>query len=202
VTRAKPKRDMPELSNFASFHCCNSWRGSGSSLGMPSVAEQLRQAREAQKMTLDQVADATKIKADHIRALEEGRYSIFSAPVYIRGFVRIYAALLKLNSSQILSDLDSELARTEKFRDDPALVEHPRTAVDVLMFQFSKLNWRAILAGLIALILVVVALWTYLNWQFRRPAGDPLKDLGPGMYKPLSPSRGEYLPLPTNTPRH
>ena len=65
---------------------------------------------------------------------------MFSAPVYIRGFVRIYAGFLEANVSQILSDLDAELAKTEKFRDDPALVEHPRTALDVVMFQFSKLN--------------------------------------------------------------
>jgi hypothetical protein len=58
---------------------------------MPSVAEQLRAARERQKRTVHEVADATNIKADHIRALEAGEWKVFSAPVYIRGFTRTYA---------------------------------------------------------------------------------------------------------------
>ena len=50
-----------------------------------SVGEQLRKARESRRLTLSQVADATKIKSDHIAALEEGDFHPFSAPVYIRG---------------------------------------------------------------------------------------------------------------------
>ena len=64
---------------------------------MPTVAEQLRQAREEQKLNIYQVAEITKIKTDHIRALESGSYDSFSAPVYIRGFVRSYAKVLKLD---------------------------------------------------------------------------------------------------------
>jgi cytoskeletal protein RodZ len=60
-----------------------------------SVPEQLRQARQAQNLTIQQVAEITKIRSDHIRALEEADYNVFSAPVYIRGFTRTYATLLK-----------------------------------------------------------------------------------------------------------
>ena len=45
---------------------------------MSTVAEQLRVAREARKLTIQQVADATKIRTDHIRALEEGNFNVFS----------------------------------------------------------------------------------------------------------------------------
>ena len=55
---------------------------------MSTVAEQLREAREAQNLTVYQVAEITKIRTDHIRALDEGNYDVFSAPVYIRGSVR------------------------------------------------------------------------------------------------------------------
>jgi cytoskeletal protein RodZ len=168
---------------------------------MPSVADQLRQAREAQKLTLHQVADATKMKADHILALEEGRFDGFSAPVYIRGFVRMYAGLLKLNVSEVLSDLDAELARTERFREAPALGDHPRTAVDALMFQFSKMNWRVLVVALVVLVIVVGSFWGYLNWKSRRSSNEPLKELGPGLYQPKGANRGELLPLPTNAPR-
>ena len=109
---------------------------------MPTVAEQLRRAREGQKLNIYQIADLTKIKTDYIRALESGSYDSFSAPVYIRGFVRTYAKVLKLDEISLAADLDKELAQTKKFRELPPLVNRPRSPVDYLMLQFSKVNWR------------------------------------------------------------
>jgi len=83
---------------------------------MPTVAEQLRTAREAQKLTIHAIAETTKVRSDHIRALEAGDFNVFSAPVYIRGFVRTYATLLKLDVPQVMAALDTELRQTEKIQ--------------------------------------------------------------------------------------
>ena len=93
---------------------------------MSTVAQQLRQAREAKNLTVQQVADITKIRTDHLRALEEGNFDMFSAPVYIRGFVRTYSTLLKLDVPQIMAALEAELAQTAKFSEPPPLAKHPR----------------------------------------------------------------------------
>ena len=121
---------------------------------MPTVAEQLRHAREEQKLDVYQVAEITKIKTDHIRALESGNYDTFSAPVYIRGFVRTYAKVLKLDESQIVADLEAELGQTEKFRELPPLTRKVRGPLDFVMLKLSGLNWRIalILAGVAALL--------------------------------------------------
>jgi cytoskeletal protein RodZ len=165
---------------------------------MPTVSEQLRRAREAQKLDTYQVAEITKIKTDHVRALESGNFDTFSAPVYIRGFVRTYATMLKLDVPQVLADLDDELSRSEKFRDPPPLTNQPRGAVDFLMLQFSRLNWRvaaAVVVAVVVLLLVVAA----FHSRTHKPA-DPLKNLGPGVYQPSRHQSGETLPLPTNPP--
>ena len=107
---------------------------------MSQVGEQLHAAREARKLTVQQVADATKIRTDHIRALEEGHFEVFSAPIYIRGFVRIYATQLKLDAPQIMSALDAELKQTEKFKEPPPLMEESNTLLDHAMFWLSKIN--------------------------------------------------------------
>src|SRR5258706_16392226 len=109
---------------------------------MSTVAEQLRKGREAQNLTVKQLAEITKIRSDHIRALEEGNFNVFSAPVYIRGFVRSYAPLLKLDVPQTMSALDAELGRTEKFSEPPPLTDEPRTVLDFVMLQLSKVDWR------------------------------------------------------------
>ena len=79
---------------------------------MASVAEQLRTAREAQNLTIQQIAQITNVRADHIRAIEEGNYDVFSAPVYIRGFVRTYCKILKLDGVEVIEvDVNSGTAR-------------------------------------------------------------------------------------------
>jgi cytoskeletal protein RodZ len=162
---------------------------------MPTVAEQLRQAREAKKLTVHQVADITKIRTDHIRALEEGRYEVFSAPVYIRGFVRTLAGVLKLDVKQIMAALDAELGRTDKFSEPPPLSNEPRGVLDFLMLQLSKVDWRRSLIGLgavaglalIALIAVVVR-----HYQSK----DPLASMKPGYYQSTNRNSGETLAVP------
>jgi len=164
---------------------------------MPTVAEQLRCAREEQKLDIYQVAEITKIKTDHIRALESGNYDTFSAPVYIRGFVRAYAKVLKLDESQVVADLEAELSQTEKFRELPPLTQKPRGPLDFLMLKLSGLNWR-IAAGVAGVVVLLVLGAVGLRSLKTRNEADPLKNLGPGLYHPKADQSGALLPLPTN----
>jgi cytoskeleton protein RodZ len=163
---------------------------------MPSVGEQLRQAREKQNLSVQAVAEATKIKSDHIRALEESRYAAFAAPVYIRGFVRSYAKMLKLNVPGVLQDLDLELSEIEHFREPPSLTGYPQGFLDLILLQLTKVNWRVAAPILAALCLLVLMILVFRFWQ-SRPVEDPLKTLGPGIYQSRQTNRsGETLPLP------
>jgi cytoskeletal protein RodZ len=164
------------------------------SLRMPTVAEQLRHAREQQNLNVYQVAEITKIRTDHIRALEAGEYDMFSAPVYIRGFVRTYAKALKLDDVQISSALDKELGQTEKYRDPPPLTNTSNGTLDFVMLQLSKLNWRIVMAT-IAAALVIILTASALRSRATRKI-DPLLDLGPGIYQPADGQSGDLLPLP------
>ena len=161
---------------------------------MPTVAEQLRAGREAQNLTVHQVAEITKIRTDHLRALEEGNFDAFTAPVYIRGFTRSCATLFKLDVQKIMVELETELAATEKFSEPPNLLPHPRTPLDFIMLQFSRINWRkgGMVAGVIAAL--GLAFGIYAIWHHYRTA-DPLKGLPPGIYEPPANSSGETLPL-------
>lgn len=167
---------------------------------MPTIAEQLRTAREAQKLTVYQVAEVTKIRTDHIRALEEGNFDVFPAPVYIRGFVRSYAAMLKLDMPQVMATLEGELSRTEKFSEPPPLSNQPRGVLDFLMLQLSRVDWPKAVLVLGAIGLVAVIVGGYAAWQHYRKA-DPLAGLPPAVYQPAGKTSGETLPLPNPSPR-
>jgi cytoskeletal protein RodZ len=162
---------------------------------MPTVAEQLHQAREARHLTLQQVADITKIRTDHLRALEEGNFDTFSAPVYIRGFVRTYSTLLKMEVPQVMTALDHELRQTTKFAEPPSLSGPPRGLLDALMLQLSKVDWRRGLGILAALVVVTALLSAYLVRRHYQTT-DPLSGLKPGAYHSNSNAPSQTLPLP------
>jgi cytoskeleton protein RodZ len=166
---------------------------------MSVVAEQLRQARQAQGLTVHQVADVTKIRTDHIEALEEGNYDVFSAQIYIRGFVRAYARMLKLNEAQIIAALDAELSHTKKFSAPPPLTDRPHTMVDTLTLLLSKINWKVGLIVVVVLMVLGTVAGVYGTWKHYK-TNDPLAGLTPAVYQSPGAS-SETLPLPTSTRR-
>lgn len=166
---------------------------------MPTVAEQLRQAREAQKLSVEQLAEITKIRTDHIRALEEGNFDVFSAPVYIRGFVRTLSTLLKLDVPQTMATLDGELGKTEKFCEPPPLTDQPRSPLDFVMLQLSKVDWRVgvVVLGGLSVVLVIALVIVAMRHHHK---SDPLAGLKPAIYQPAQNNSGETLPIPAPTP--
>jgi len=166
---------------------------------MPTVAEQLRAAREAKNLSVNEVAEITKIRTDHIRALEEGNFDIFVAPVYIRGFARTYATLLKLDVPQVIKALDAELHQTEKFAEPPPLTDDNKGALDFVTLQLSKVNLRQgliILAVVAAIIVVFGAVWV----SRKRYNTDTLKNVPPAKFSTTNKHSGETLPLPAPPP--
>jgi cytoskeletal protein RodZ len=166
---------------------------------MSTVAEQLHTGREARKLTVYQVAETTKIRTDHIRALEEGNFNVFSAPVYIRGFVRTYATLLKLDVPQIMALLDSELGQTTRFSEPPPLMEQSKGPLDFFMLQLSKISLRK--AGVLVAVIVIVmgAVMSVSAWRHHKKS-DPLGNLSPGVYRPTQ--SGATLPVPPPANKH
>ena len=160
---------------------------------MSTVAEQLRAGREAKNLTVEQVADMTKMRTDHVRALEEGNFNAFSAPIYIRGSVKNYANVLKLDTAALLATLDAELGKTEKYSEPPPLTESRKTIVDHLTLLFAKLNWKLGFVGLGIIVVGAIAVSSFLAWRHHKTS-DPLKNLPPAVYQPANAS--DTLPLP------
>jgi len=65
-----------------------------------AIGAGLREARERQGLSLEQAAEATRIAARHLRALEEERFERLPEPVYARGFLREYAGFLGLDAGR------------------------------------------------------------------------------------------------------
>ena len=135
--------------------------------GQASVGQLLRDAREAQGVTLEEAAMRLRLMHRQIEAMERDDFESLGQPVFARGFVRNYARLLGLASEPLLARMDGAPA-------EPATVSPVEPPV-----QRSWLTSPWLILSLLGLLLVVavpVALYLWLNSE----AGDgPIKQVPP-----------------------
>ena len=67
------------------------------------VGEKLRAAREAQGLTIEEIANSTRIPKRHLTMIENGGYDGLPAPTYSAGFIKSWARRLGLDG-QALAD--------------------------------------------------------------------------------------------------
>ncbi len=69
---------------------------------MDSIGEFFKQVRETKGLTVEEVALKTRIRADFVRAIEDGNYAKLPDQVFARGFVRSYARSLGLDEEDAI----------------------------------------------------------------------------------------------------
>lgn len=68
-----------------------------------SLGEYLRQTRESRSLTLEQLAQATRVKLSYLRALESDEPSLLPSKVQARGYLRLIASQLQIDPQPILA---------------------------------------------------------------------------------------------------
>lgn len=79
---------------------------------MQTIGERLEEARKKKGISIREAAEATKIRGDYLQKFESNHFDIGLTEIYTRGFLRSYAAFLKLPSDRILNDYTA-LGRSE-----------------------------------------------------------------------------------------
>ncbi len=69
----------------------------------------LRAAREARGMSLEQVADETRIPQRHLETIESGEFANLPARTYAVGFARTYAKTVGIDDKEIVEQVRQEL---------------------------------------------------------------------------------------------
>lgn len=94
---------------------------------LASLGSCLRQCRFDRSMTLEDVADKTKIQVRLLRAIEEAQVTHLPEAVYVQGFIRRYAEALGLDGNQFANAFSADPIIREKssWRDLPAAQLRP-----------------------------------------------------------------------------
>jgi len=74
--------------------------------GPGSPGLQLRKAREARGLSIEEVADRLRLNEALVLAMEEDRFGLLGAPVFARGHLRNYALLVGASEQQVLDAFD------------------------------------------------------------------------------------------------
>lgn len=128
---------------------------------MTDIGAQLRAAREARGLTLQDIEQATRIRVKYLRALEEGNFEVLPETVYVRGFLKAYAREVGLDPDPLLAQIGPP----------PESVPEPSTAGQLLAepLQPTPLPIGSIVSILVALLLIGAlsfAVW----WVYPRRA--------------------------------
>lgn len=75
----------------------------GDSAGVPTAGEQLAAARQSRGMSIGEIAQQLKLSPWQVEALESNDVKRLPSPVFVRGFIRNYARLLKLDPALVMS---------------------------------------------------------------------------------------------------
>jgi cytoskeleton protein RodZ len=67
------------------------------------IGPALREARESLGKSLEEASRDTKIKVDHLQALERESFETLGGDVYVRGTLRSYSSYLGLDPDKVLS---------------------------------------------------------------------------------------------------
>ena len=129
------------------------------------VGAQLKAAREAKGLSIEQVAAETRIPMRHLETIEAGRFADMPGKTYATGFARTYAKLVDLNQDDVTAMVRAELDESDHRRDERHAAKFepgdPSRAPSKGLVWFS----------MFAVLLVVVGLF-FAARAFFTPAGE------------------------------
>jgi cytoskeleton protein RodZ len=115
-----------------------------------SVGETLRAARNAQSLTLEQIATELRIELPQLDALEHDRFERIGVPVFVKGYLRQYGARLGLDPRELLmqyygqtslKEVQVQPSKTIKLRDERQITVWVIAALAILVVIVGLAAW-------------------------------------------------------------
>src|SRR5438309_4439978 len=99
---------------------------------MPTLGEELRHKREQRRITLAEIAEATRIGTRFLKAIETNSFSILPGGIFTRSFIRAYAKHVGMNEDEAISLYLQQIAEPagEQHESQPAPTSKPATSTE------------------------------------------------------------------------
>lgn len=113
----------------------------------------LRRLREQKSLSVEHIADRLFLNIDVVTALEEGDYASLPPPIFVRGYIRSYAKLLEVPSSDQLVQVYNSLQPDESIPEIPTQIKYKDQVSNV-----SSKDWRVRLFSYVFFLVIAVFL--------------------------------------------
>ncbi len=120
-----------------------------------TVGQRLRAAREAQGLTLEEIASTTRIPTRHLESLEASDWDALPAPTYSIGFAKNYAAAVGLDRAEIAEQLRGEMGGLRPALQPPPELFEPADPKRTMP--------KGLVLGALAALILVALLLTWLS---------------------------------------
>jgi cytoskeleton protein RodZ len=167
---------------------------------LASAGALLRAAREAAGLTQDAVAQQLKLAPRQVRAIEDDDYARLPGRTFVRGFVRNYARLLRVDADAVVAALPGHESGSPL--DRPTLTPTARPMAEIRVQYERRNTWSRWLIPLALLAIVAVA----AVYEFTRPATPGRRAAADAASAPATAptpaaARGTALPNPLEPPK-
>lgn len=124
---------------------------------MKSPGEMLREAREAQDWSVEDLCAETKLSEKAVHALENNQFNELSQPIFAGGYYRQCAKVLEIDAERMMQAYAAWGGKKTSSQTAPP------AAVDVVPQDVTPPNWRAFgLIGLVVLLVVVGGIFLFM----------------------------------------
>lgn len=132
---------------------------------MRTVGQILKEQREKEFYTLEDVEKHTKIRKELLEALESDDYTKLPPTTFIQGFIKNYSKFLNLDAEKLLA----------VFRRDYESGKHLPLVMDSLVNPLNKKRFHITPSRVLTLIIgvVVISFFAYLWFEYRQYIGAP-----------------------------
>lgn len=149
---------------------------------LKDIGSRLRQFRQAQSLSLEDVASKTRVQARLLKAIEEGRIDILPEPVYVQGFIKRFADAIGLDGEDLANEYPTW---PSIFFIKPSWLSLPSAQLRPVHLYFSYI---------LLVFLAVNALSAMVNKSAIQVSNADISE--PKLYQPVAKSRDLQASLP------
>lgn len=159
-----------------------------------NLGKTLEEQREQLGLTLQEVAEQTRIRKVYLESIEMGQFQNLPGQAYVTGFIRVYARHLGLDSDELLSQLETSLNPEASQSSDPkapgAFQEQSSTVPK------PETGWGAFILGF-AVVLALGSLFYFMPAFFESSVPPGQVPQNPAGSRQASPSQQDEVGFAT-----
>ncbi|MBU0578527.1 helix-turn-helix domain-containing protein [Patescibacteria group bacterium] len=130
-----------------------------------TIGEILREERQLHRLSIEKLAQKTRIKIKYLRALENNQFELLPAATFVKGYIKTYASIFGFDHKSLIAVLRRDFKESAKGK----LV--PREFIKPVLKK--RQFWNSASFIVLGLAMIFLTLISYVGFQWYQLASPP-----------------------------